>query len=99
MARLYLSIPGLGYQVELTHKADIIPSVGDRISVEAKYLGRFSRRLLEQTPAYHCFERNEKTEHVSMAEYLTECVITVLGKTWSYENGISSCTLEVEFEY
>lgn len=99
MTRLYVSIPGLGDDVELTHKADSIPSIGDRISVEARYLGRSYRLLLEQTPAYHCFERNEKTEHVSMAEYLTECIITVSGKTWNYENGISSCTLEVEFEY
>lgn len=36
---------------------------------------------------------------MSMAEYLKESVVTVTGRGWGFENGISCCTLEVEVEY
>lgn len=99
MTRLYLNIPGLEYETELAHETDIVPSVGDRIYVRAEYLDKYSRRVLEQTPAYHCFERNKKTERMSMAEYLKDSVVTVTGRGWGFENGMSCCTLEVEVEY
>lgn len=99
MTRLYLYIPGLGHEVELAHETTIVPSIGDRIYVHAESLDKYSCRVLEKTPACHCFERNEVTEHMSMAEYLKESVITVRGKAWSYENGTAGCHLEVEVEY
>lgn len=99
MARIYISIPGLAYNVLLSNKAKTVPSVGDRISVDAEFLSSFYRQLLEETPAYHGFERNVVTEQLSMAEFLKESVITVTGRGWHYENDIDCCTLEVEFEF
>lgn len=99
MARLYVSISGLGYKVLLNNKAKMIPSPGDQIRVNVEYLDSFYRQLLEETPAYHGFERNEKTEQLSMAEYLDESIITVTERVWHYENDIDCCTLEVEVEF
>lgn len=99
MTRLYLYIPGLEHEVEVAHETAIVPSVGDRIYVRAEYLNKYSRQVLEQTPAFHCFGRNEATERMSMAEYLKESVIIVTGRGWNFENGMSCCTLEVGVEY
>ena len=99
MTRLYLYIPGLKDAVELAHETNIVPSIGDRIYVYAESLDGYSRRVLEETPAFHCFERNEMTEHMSVAEFLKESVITVTGRGWSYRDGISCCHLEVDVEY
>lgn len=99
MTRLILSIPGLEHEVILAHEVEMVPSVGDRIYMHAEYLDTPFRLVLEKTPAFRCFERNETTECMNMAEYLRESVITVLGRGWSYENGISCCHLEVNVEY
>lgn len=96
MTCLYLYIPGMPHEVQLSESADRIPEVGDRIEVDASRLDKFSRNLLETTPAYHCFERNGKTEQQSLAEYLAESVMTVTGRTWSYGEGNTYCTLDVE---
>lgn len=94
-----MSIPGLGHEVVLSYKAEIIPFPGDRIHVDVENLSSFYRQLLQEAPAFHCFERNEKTERLSMAEYLKESVITVARRIWHYENEIACCTLEVEVEF
>ena len=99
MTRLYLYIPGLKHAVELAHDTSIVPSIGDRIYVHAESLDGYSRRVLEETPAFHCFERNEMTEHMNVADFLKESVITVTGKGWSYGDGVSYCSLEVDVEY
>lgn len=99
MMRLYLYIPGLKHEVELAHETDMVPSIGDRIYVDSGFLDKYSCQVLEKTLAFHCFERNDITEHMSMAEYLKESVVTVTGRGWKYSNGISCCTLEVKVEY
>ena len=99
MARLCMSIPGLSHEVVLSYKAEMVPSIGDRIRVDVEHLSSFYRQLLEETPAFHCFARNGKTECLSMAEYLKEGIITVSERIWHYENEIACCTLEVEVEF
>ena len=59
-------------------------------------LDKSSRNLLETTPACHCFEKNAETERQSLAEYLAESVVTVTGRRWSYGDGHTYCTLDVE---
>lgn len=98
MTCLYLYIPGMPHEVQLSESADRIPEVGDRIEVDASWIDKFFRNLLETTPAWHCFERNAKTEQQSLAEYLAESVMTVTGRTWSYGEGNTYCTLDVEVE-
>ena len=57
---------------------------------------KLTRNLLETTPACHCFEKNAETERQSLAEYLAESVVTVTGRRWSYGDGHTYCTLDVE---
>ena len=61
-----------------------------------RYGDKSSRNLLETTPACHCFEKNAETERQSLAEYLAESVVTVTGRRWSYGDGHTYCTLDVE---
>ena len=99
MTKVCIYIPGLKHALVLAHDTNTIPSIGDRIYVYAEFLDDYSRRELEETPAFHCVERNEMTEHMSIAEFLKESVITVTGKGWSYGNGTTYCSLEVDVEY
>ena len=89
MTYLYLYIPGMAHEVQLSESADRIPNMGVR-------LDKSSRNLLETTPACHCFEKNAETERQSLAEYLAESVVTVTGRRWSYGDGHTYCTLDVE---
>ena len=89
MTYLYLYIPGMAHEVQLSESADRIPKMGDRRD-------KSSRNLLETTPACHCFEKNAETERQSLAEYLAESVVTVTGRRWSYGDGHTYCTLDVE---
>ena len=66
MTYLYLYIPGMAHEVQLSE------------------------------PACHCFEKNAETERQSLAEYLAESVVTVTGRRWSYGDGHTYCTLDVE---
>ena len=83
MTYLYLYIPGMAHEVQLSESADRIPNMGDRLEIET-------------TPACHCFEKNAETERQSLAEYLAESVVTVTGRRWSYGDGHTYCTLDVE---
>ena len=42
------------------------------------------------------FERSERTENMSVGDFLKECELTVSGREWSYEGGTPCCTLDVE---
>ena len=66
MTYLYLYIPGMAHEVQLSESA------------------------------CHCFEKNAETERQSLAEYLAESVVTVTGRRWSYGDGHTYCTLDVE---
>ncbi len=88
MTYLYLYIPGMAHEVQLSESADRIPNMGDRLEIDAV--------RLETTPACHCFEKNAETERQSLAEYLAESVVTVTGRRWSYGDGHTYCTLDVE---
>ena len=91
-----LYIPGMAHEVQLSESADRIPNMGDRLEIDAVRLDKSSRNLLETTPACHCFEKNAETERQSLAEYLAESVVTVTGRRWSYGDGHTYCTLDVE---
>lgn len=94
---LYADIPGLPEYVLLTRKAVTVPAIGDRLRINADRLAcKFSRQVLEETPACHCFERNERTESMNVGDFLKECELTVSGREWSYEGGTPCCTLDVE---
>ena len=80
MTYLYLYIPGMAHEVQLSESADRIPNMGDRLEIDAVRLDKSSRNLLETTPACHCFEKNAETERQSLAEYLAESVVTVTGR-------------------
>ena len=56
MTYLYLYIPGMAHEVQLSESADRIPNMGDRLEIDAVRLDKSSRNLLETTPACHCFE-------------------------------------------
>ena len=60
MTYLYLYIPGMAHEVQLSESADRIPNMGDRLEIDAVRLDKSSRNLLETTPACHCFERMRK---------------------------------------
>ena len=62
MTYLYMYIPGMAHEVQLSESADRIPDMGDRLEIDAARLDKSSRNLLETTPACHCFERNAETE-------------------------------------
>lgn len=95
--QLYADIPGLPEYVMLTRKAVTVPAIGDRLRINADRLAcKLSRQVLEETPAYHCFERSERTENMSVGDFLKECELTVSGREWSYEGGTPCCTLDVE---
>ena len=79
MTYLYLYIPGMAHEVQLSESADRIPNMGDRLEIDAVRLDKSSRNLLETTP-----------------EYLAESVVTVTGRRWSYGDGHTYCTLDVE---
>ena len=83
MTYLYLYIPGMAHEVQLSESADRIPDMGDRLEIDAARLDKSSRNLLE-------------TERQSLAEYLAESVVTVTGRRWSYGDGHTYCTLDVE---
>ena len=85
-------------KVQLSESADRIPNMGDRLEIDAVRLDKSSRNLLETTPACHCFEKNAETERQSLAEYLAESVVTVTGRRWSYGDGHTYCTLDVELQ-
>lgn len=82
MTYLYLYIPGMAHEVQLSESADRIPNMGDRLEIDAVRLDKSSRNLLETTPACHCFEKNAETERQSLAEYLAESVVTVTGRRY-----------------
>ena len=75
MTYLYLYIPGMAHEVQLSESADRIPNMGDRLEIDAVRLDKSSRNL---------------------AEYLAESVVTVTGRRWSYGDGHTYCTLDVE---
>ena len=54
MTYLYLYIPGMAHEVQLSESADRIPNMGDRLEIDAVRLDKSSRNLLETTPACHC---------------------------------------------
>lgn len=97
MTRLFVFIPGLPDYILLCDDTDFIPRKGDRIRIDADSLGCIhSRRLLRNTPAYHCFERNTVTEKQSLGDFLKECVITVSERTWIHGKLHTCCILDVE---
>ena len=94
---LYADIPGLPEYVLLTRKAVTVPAIGDRLRINADRLAcKFSRQVLEETPACQCFERNERTESMSVGDFLKECELAVSRREWSYDGGTPCCTLDVE---
>lgn len=100
MTRLFVDIPGLPDYVELCGEVEFVPCKGDRIQIYADRLAcGYSRKLLEATPAYHCFERNEVTEKQNLAVFLKDCIITVSARNWSYEGDNTCCVLDVEVEW
>ncbi len=97
---LYMYIPGLPSCIKLSDHAGSVPRVRDCIRIDAGRLAcEDSRKMLETTPAYHCFERNARTEHMNVARFLEECVTTVESREWSYEDGMSCCVLNVSAEW
>lgn len=98
MIRVYLSLPGLPHYIELDGVRNEAPAVGDRITIITKEFKKPSRLLLEQTPAYHCFERNDETENVSLGDFLANKEFTVSGKKWSYEGNIPHCYLSLDYQ-
>lgn len=97
MTRLFVFIPGLPDYILLCDDTDFVPRKGDRMHIDMDSLGCIrSRRLLRDTPACHCFERNAVTEKQSLGEFLNECVITVSERTWSYGKQHTFCVLDVE---
>ena len=97
---LYMYIPGLPTYVRLSDNANVIPLPGDRLCIEAETLScPVSRRMLEATPAYLCFERNGRTERISVAEFLKDCEVIVASREWSFAGGIPACALNVDVEW
>lgn len=98
MTRVYFGLPGLPQPIELNGVQGEVPALRDQIMIIAKECKKPSRRLLERTPAYHCFERNEKTEHVSLADFLADKEFTVSERRWSYEGNIPHCYLSLDYQ-
>lgn len=97
---LYMYIPGLPTYVRLSDNANVIPLPSDRLRIEAETLScTVSRKMLETTPAYLCFERNGKTERKSVAEFLKDCEVIVASREWSFAGDRPACTLNVDVEW
>ena len=98
MIRVYFELLGLSQYIELDGVQSEAPALGDRIMIIAKECKKPSRLLLERTPAYRCFERNEQTEHLSLGEFLADKEFTVSERKWSYEENIPHCYLSLDYQ-
>lgn len=98
MIRVYFELPGLPQYIELGGVQSEAPALGDRIMIIAKVCKKPSRLMLERTPAYRCFERNEQTEHLSLGDFLADKEFTVSERRWSYEGNIPHCYLSLDYK-
>lgn len=97
MTRVYFVLPGLSQPIELNGVQGEVPALRDLVMIIAKECKKPSRQLLERTPAYHCFERNEKTECISLGDFLADKEFTVSGRRWSYDGNIPKCYLSLRY--
>ena len=44
-------------------------------------------------------KKETKTEKISVARFLEECVMVVESREWSYEDGMACCVLNVSVEW